>query len=139
MKAVYAAGTDYDNPLSQLKVGELDAPETKPFWSTIHVAAASVNHHDIWSLQGVGLSAEQTPMILGTDASGVLDEDIPVRKGLKAGAEVVLYTFVGTDGAGGHAGGSGAPSYPKNTRAPWPRSPRCPAPRVRQTRQPDPR
>lgn len=45
------------------------------------MAAASVNHHDIWSLQGVGLSAEQTPMILGTDASGVLDEDIPVRKG----------------------------------------------------------
>ena len=105
MKAVYAAGTDYDNPLSQLKVGELDTPETKPFWSTIHVAAASVNHHDIWSLQGVGLSAEQTPMILGTDASGVLDEDIPVRKGLKAGAEVVLYTFVGTD-ARRHAGGA---------------------------------
>lgn len=127
MKAVYAAGTDYDNPLSQLKVGELDTPETKPFWSTIHVAAASVNHHDIWSLQGVGLSAEQTPMILGTDASGVLDEDIPVRKGMKAGAEVVLYTFVGTDGAGVMPG-SGAPSYPKNTRAPWPRSPRCPAP-----------
>ena len=96
MKAVYAAGTDYDNPLSQLKVGELDTPETKPFWSTIHVAAASVNHHDIWSLQGVGLSAEQTPMILGTDASGVLDEDIPVRKGRKAGADVVLYTFVET-------------------------------------------
>ena len=81
-------------------MGVLDTPETKPCWSSIHVAAASVNHHDIWSLQGVGLSAEQTPMILGTDASGVLDEDIPVRKGLKAGAEVVLYTFVGTDGAG---------------------------------------
>ena len=31
MKAVYAAGTDYDNPLSQLKVWELDTPETKPF------------------------------------------------------------------------------------------------------------
>jgi hypothetical protein len=39
-------------------------------------------------------------MILGTDASGVLDEDIPVRKGLTAGAELVLYAFVGTDGAG---------------------------------------
>lgn len=39
-------------------------------------------------------------MILGTDAAGVLEEDIPVRKGLKAGSEVVLYTFVGTDGAG---------------------------------------
>lgn len=127
MKAVYAAGTDYDNPLSQLKVGELDTPETKPFWSTIHVAAASVNHHDIWSLQGVGLSAEQTPMILGTDASGVLDEDIPVRKGLKAGAEVVLYTFVGTDGAGVMPG-ERRTIYPKNTRAPWPKPPKCPAP-----------
>ena len=48
----------------------------------------------------MGLSDEQTPMILGTDAAGVLEEDIPVRKGLKAGSEVVLYTFVGTDGAG---------------------------------------
>lgn len=127
MKAVYVAGTDYDNPLSQLKVGELDTPETKPFWSTIHVAAASVNHHDIWSLQGVGLSAEQTPMILGTDASGVLDEDIPVRKGLKAGAEVVLYTFVGTDGAGVMPG-ERRTILSENTRAPWPQPPKCPAP-----------
>ena len=39
-------------------------------------------------------------MILGTDAAGVLDEDIPVRKGLKAGDEVVLYTVIGADGAG---------------------------------------
>ena len=60
----------------------------------------TVNHHDVWSLQGVGLAAEQTPMILGTDAVGILDEDIPGKHGLKAGSEVVLYTFVGTDGAG---------------------------------------
>lgn len=100
MKAVYAAGTDYDDPLSKLEVGELAEPERRPFWSDIRVAAASVNHHDIWSLQGVGLSAEHTPMILGTDAAGVLADDIPARNGLKAGAEVVLYTFVGTDGAG---------------------------------------
>ena len=39
-------------------------------------------------------------MILGTDAVGILDEDIPGKHGLKAGREVVLYTFVGTDGAG---------------------------------------
>lgn len=39
-------------------------------------------------------------MILGTDAVGILDEDIPGKHGLKAGSEVVLYTFVGTDGAG---------------------------------------
>lgn len=100
MKAVYATGTNYDDPLSVLEVGTMPEPETKPFWSTIRVNSASVNHHDVWSLQGVGLSDEQTPMILGTDAAGVLEEDIPVRKGLKAGSEVVLYTFVGTDGAG---------------------------------------
>lgn len=139
MKAVYAAGTDYDNPLSQLKVGELDTPETKPFWSTIHVAAASVNHHDIWSLQGVGLSAEQTPMILGTDASGVLDEDIPVRKGLKAGAEVVLYTFVGTDGAGVMPGGVAHHPIRKIRGHHGRNHPSAQRQRVRQTRQPDPR
>ncbi len=100
MKAVYAAGVNNDDPLSVLEVGELPQPQEKPFWSTIRVASASVNHHDVWSLQGVGLSAEATPMVLGTDAAGVLQDDIPVRKGLKAGSEVVLYTFVGTDGSG---------------------------------------
>ena len=100
MKAVYASGVDYDNPLDMLKVGDLPEPEARPYWSTVSVKAATVNHHDVWSLKGVGLSAEQTPMILGTDAAGILDEDIPVRKGLKAGSEVVLYTFVGNDGNG---------------------------------------
>jgi NADPH:quinone reductase-like Zn-dependent oxidoreductase len=33
--------------------------------------AGSINHHDIWSLRGVGLSVEQLPMVLGTDAAGV--------------------------------------------------------------------
>lgn len=100
MKAVYATGTNYDDPLSMLEVDDMPEPETKPFWSTIRVKSASVNHHDVWSLQGVGLADEQTPMILGTDAAGVLQEDIPVSKGLKAGSEVVLYTLIGTDGAG---------------------------------------
>ncbi len=100
MKAVYAAGVNNADPLSVLEVGELPEPQDKPFWSTIRVASASVNHHDVWSLQGVGLSAEATPMILGTDAAGILQDDIPVRKGFKAGSEVVLYTFVGTDGSG---------------------------------------
>ena len=39
-------------------------------------------------------------MILGSVAVGILDEDIPGKHGLKAGSVVVLYTFVGTDGAG---------------------------------------
>lgn len=100
MKAVYAATVNADNPLDALAVGDRPDPEPRPFWSTVSVKAATVNHHDLWSLAGVGLAAEQTPMILGTDAAGILDDDIPVRKGLKAGSEVVLYTVVGTDNAG---------------------------------------
>ncbi|MEB3518004.1 zinc-binding dehydrogenase [Bifidobacterium breve] len=100
MKAVYASAVNHDDPLSVLAVGDRPEPQSRPFWSTVSVRAVTVNHHDVWSLQGVGLSAEQTPMILGTDAVGILDEDIPGKHGLKAGREVVLYTFVGTDGAG---------------------------------------
>ena len=100
MKAVFAATINNADPLAALEVGELPEPQPRPFWSTVSVKAATVNHHDIWSLKGVGLAAEATPMILGTDAAGVLDEDIPVRKGLKAGDEVVLYTVIGADGAG---------------------------------------
>lgn len=100
MKAVYASTVDSANPLAALAVGDRPEPAPRPYWSTIAVRAASVNHHDLWSLRGVGLSAEQTPMILGTDGAGVLDEDIPGKHGLKAGGEVVLYTFIGTDGAG---------------------------------------
>ncbi len=128
MKAVYAAGTDYDNPLSQLKVGELDTPETKPFWSTIHVAAASVNHHDIWSLQGVGLSAEQTPMILGTDAVRRARRGHSRSQRAESRSEVVLYTFVGTDGAGVMPRASGAPSYPKKYAGTMAENTQCPAP-----------
>ena len=100
MKAVFAATINNADPLAALEVGELPEPQPRPFWSTVSVKAATVNHHDIWSLKGVGLAADATPMILGTDAAGVLDEDIPVRKGLKAGDEVVLYTVIGADGAG---------------------------------------
>ncbi len=82
MKAVYATGTNYDDPLSMLEVGDMPKPETKPFWSTIRVKSASVNHHDVWSLQGVGLADEQTPMILGTDAAGVLQRR-PCVRGLR--------------------------------------------------------
>ncbi|NMM98742.1 zinc-binding dehydrogenase [Bifidobacterium olomucense] len=100
MKAVFASTVNNDEPLAALSVGDLPEPEARPFWSVIEVKAATVNHHDLWSLAGVGLTAAQTPMILGTDASGILAEDIPGKHGLKAGAEVVPYTFIGTDGAG---------------------------------------
>ena len=53
-------------------------------WATVTVKAASLNHHDLWSLRGVGLREEALPMILGCDAAGH-DED---------GNEVVVHAVI---------------------------------------------
>jgi NADPH:quinone reductase-like Zn-dependent oxidoreductase len=74
MFAVYAERFSTDDPLSGLVVGERPEPEVPDGWTTVTVKAAALNHHDLWSLRGVGLREEQLPMILGCDAAGV-DED----------------------------------------------------------------
>ena len=56
MFAVYAARIDQDDPLSGLVVGERPEPEVPDGWTTVEVQAASLNHHDLWSLRGVGLA-----------------------------------------------------------------------------------
>src|SRR5690242_18165493 len=90
MFAVYAARTDAEQPLSALELGERPAPEEREGWSTVTVRAASLNHHDLWSLRGVGLGQEKLPMILGCDAAGT-DPD---------GNEVVVYPVIGLSGHG---------------------------------------
>jgi len=84
MFAVYAESFSSDDPLSGLVVGERPDPVAPDGWATVAVRAASLNHHDIWSLRGVGLKAESLPMILGCDAAGV-DED---------GNEVVVHAVI---------------------------------------------
>ena len=84
MFAVYAESFSSDDPLSGLVVGERPAPEAPDGWATVTVKAASLNHHDLWSLRGVGLREEALPMILGCDAAGI-DED---------GNEVVVHAVV---------------------------------------------
>jgi NADPH:quinone reductase-like Zn-dependent oxidoreductase len=84
MFAVYAESFAPDDPLSGLVVGERPDPEVPDGWTTVTVKAASLNHHDLWSLRGVGLKQEQLPMILGCDAAG-LDE---------GGNEVVVHAVV---------------------------------------------
>ena len=84
MLAAYAARIDPDNPLSGLEIGDRPAPEPPDGWAVVTVRAASLNHHDLWSLRGVGLPADRLPMILGCDAAG-LDED---------GNEVVVHAVI---------------------------------------------
>ncbi len=66
MLAAYAARTSADHPLSALEVGELPEPEPRDGWVSVQVRAAALNHHDLWSLRGVGLPADRLPMVLGT-------------------------------------------------------------------------
>jgi len=74
MLAVYAAAIDRDDPLTGLRIDERPEPEPPDGWTTITVKAASLNHHDLWSLRGVGLPENRLPMTLGCDAAG-LDEE----------------------------------------------------------------
>src|SRR5512140_440471 len=78
MFAVSATSVDPTSPLSGLTLGEVADTVVPEGWVRVHVRAASLNHHDLWSLRGVGLKAEQLPMILGGDAAGVLDDGTPV-------------------------------------------------------------
>ena len=84
MFAVYAESFSSDDPLTGLVVGERPDPTPPDGWTTVTVKAASLNHHDLWSLRGVGLKEDALPMILGCDAAG-LDED---------GNEVVVHAVI---------------------------------------------
>jgi NADPH:quinone reductase-like Zn-dependent oxidoreductase len=87
MLAVFASELDREDPLRGLRIGEQPEPEVPGGWTTVTVRAASLNHHDLWSLRGVGLGEDRLPMILGCDAAG-LDED---------GNEVVVHSVISED------------------------------------------
>ncbi len=78
MRAVFVEQADPTAPLSALRVGERPEPEVPEGWVKVQVEAAGLNHHDLWSLRGVGLPADRMPMILGTDAAGRTEDGRPV-------------------------------------------------------------
>lgn len=71
MFAVTVTSQDPDDPLAGLTLGERPEPTPPDGWEVVTVVAASLNHHDMWSLRGVGLPADQLPRILGCDATAV--------------------------------------------------------------------
>ncbi len=85
MLAVTCVSQSADDPLSGLEVGDRPALEVPEGWVTVDVRAASLNHHDLWSLKGVGLAPDRLPMTLGCDAAGVTAD----------GREVVVHGLVG--------------------------------------------
>jgi NADPH:quinone reductase-like Zn-dependent oxidoreductase len=87
MFAASAVAFSSDDPLSGLRLGEHAEPVVPEGWVVVDVRATSVNHHDLWTLKGVGLPPERLPMILGCDAAGVDPE----------GNEVIVHGVI-TDG-----------------------------------------
>jgi NADPH:quinone reductase-like Zn-dependent oxidoreductase len=86
-----------DAPLDGFVVGQRPEPVLEhPLdshcggWKTVAVKAATLNHHDLWALRGLGLSSKQLPMILGTDAAGITDD----------GTEVIVHGVIGGDAVG---------------------------------------
>src|SRR5271166_213573 len=90
MFAVTAVRIDPEDPLRGLELGEHPEPKVPEGWTTVTVRAASLNHHDLWTLRGVGISPDRLPIVLGCDAAG-LDE---------AGHEVVVHSVIGDPDAG---------------------------------------
>jgi NADPH:quinone reductase-like Zn-dependent oxidoreductase len=85
MLAARAVSASLEDPLSALEVGQVEEPNVPEGWALVDVKAVSLNHHDVWSLRGIGLPEERLPMIIGCDAAGI-DEK---------GDEVIVHAVLG--------------------------------------------
>jgi NADPH:quinone reductase-like Zn-dependent oxidoreductase len=85
MLAARAVAASMEDPLAALEVGEVDEPNVPEGWALVDVKAVSLNHHDVWSLRGIGLPEERLPMIIGCDAAGID----------AAGDEVIVHAVIG--------------------------------------------
>jgi NADPH:quinone reductase-like Zn-dependent oxidoreductase len=88
--SVLAVAQSREQPLSGLRVQEwheATGAENPPTdWVEVSVLAGGLNHHDLWTLRGVGLPPERLPMVLGTDAAGVTRD----------GREVIVHAVLPT-------------------------------------------
>lgn len=92
MFAVTAASTDMKNPLAGLVLGQHPDPQPREGWTRVKVKAAALNHHDIWTLRGVGIDPSRLPIVLGCDAAGI-DES--------TGQDVIVHAVVGDSAVDG--------------------------------------
>ncbi len=84
MFAVSATAATPDDPLAGLALGDYPDPQPPAGWEVVEVRAATLNHHDLWTLRGVGIDPDRLPIVLGCDAAGVTAD----------GREVVVHAVV---------------------------------------------
>jgi len=90
MFAITATAINRDDPLAGLTLGEHPDPTPPDGWVTVDVRAASLNHHDLWSLRGVGMTEDRLPIVLGCDAAGIGPD----------GDEVIVHAVLSSPGHG---------------------------------------
>ena len=91
MRAVAAVKSSVDDPVGGVEVIDVADPIPGPRQVAVNVRACSLNHHDLWTLRGVGVTEDKFPMVLGSDISGVTDD----------GREVVVHALVADPQRGG--------------------------------------
>jgi NADPH:quinone reductase-like Zn-dependent oxidoreductase len=88
MLAAVALRPSPEAPLEALAVAEHPEPRPPEGWTTVRVLAAALNHHDLWTLRGVGVDPGRFPIVLGCDAAGLTPD----------GREVIVHAVIGTPG-----------------------------------------
>jgi NADPH:quinone reductase-like Zn-dependent oxidoreductase len=73
-----------DAPATAVAVIDREEPVAADGQVLVTVRAASLNHHDLWSLRGVGVSEDRLPMVLGSDVAGVTED----------GREVIVHALI---------------------------------------------
>lgn len=93
MRALYAAKLGGDAPLANLELGDRPTPSPGPGEVRVKVRAATLNHHDYFTLRGIVGYPITPPRILGCDAAGVVDAygGEPPPGAPAAGAEIAVF------------------------------------------------
>jgi len=91
MLALSLVSPSMTDPLSAVEIAERPEPEPRDGWTTVDLRAASLNHHDVWNMRGVGVDPAWLPVVLGSDGAGV-DAD---------GNDVIVYPLIADPDAGG--------------------------------------
>ncbi|MHB8717428.1 MAG: zinc-binding dehydrogenase [Candidatus Dormibacteria bacterium] len=97
MRVIRAARFGGDDPLANLEEASVPDPVAGAGEVLLQVTAASLNHHDLWTLRGVGSRPFTHPQVLGCDAAGIVLEhgDAGSAPDLPAvGSEVVVHSVM---------------------------------------------
>jgi len=88
MKALYY---DEQKGYQAIKVGDFPAPEIGDTEVLVRVRAFSLNHLDVWVMEGKYPLAIALPHIFGSDASGVVEKTGKLVAHVKPGDEVIVF------------------------------------------------